>query len=348
MNVLALQYDITWENKPANFEKVGRLLRQAQPPKDSIAALPEMFATGFTMEARMAEAYGSETEQFVSTLARELGIWIIAGAAMQLKGGRPYVPVMVNGQGPFTFILDTGTNGDVSVTQRLVEQLSLPRSGLKIDDDGSGVNRRLVPAFHVDSVSVAGVEFKDLRADQCPGFHNEFDGILGFTLFRDYLLTLDYPNRKVILARGSLPPADGKEILPLTLLDKLPVIELSVGSRKVGAMLDSGGTGLILPARFAERLKFATKPVVFAREETVSTMVDIKGAPLASDIHFGAYTLKKPFLAISTLFPIGNFGGMLLKNFAVTFDQNNKLVRFVCKDKEILLLKPRLRVRVAP
>jgi hypothetical protein len=215
---------------------------------------------------------------------------------------------MVNGQGPFTFVLDTGTDADVSVTQHLVEQLSLPRSGEKILDDGSGVNQRLVPAFHVDSVSVAGVEFKDRRADQCPDLHHEFDGMLGFTLFRDYLLTLDYPNQKVTLARGSLPPADGKEILALTILDKLPVIELSVGSRRVEVMLDSGGAGLTLPAKFAEDLKFVTKPVVFAHQESVSNTVDIKGAPLASDIHFGAYTLKRPFLAIDMFSPIGNFG----------------------------------------
>jgi omega-amidase len=88
VNVLALQYDIAWENKPANFEKVSRLLRQAQPSKDSLAALPEMFATGFTMEAKMAEAYGSETERFLSNLARELGIWIIAGAAMRGRDGK--------------------------------------------------------------------------------------------------------------------------------------------------------------------------------------------------------------------------------------------------------------------
>jgi hypothetical protein len=265
----------------------------------------------------------------------------VARAAMELKGrGWPHVRVNVNGRGPFTFVLDTGTDVDLSVTQRLVKQLSLPRSGEKVLDDGSGVNRRLVPAFHVDSVSVAGVEFKDLSARQCPPLRNEFDGILGFTLFRDYLLTLDYPKEKVILARGSLPPADGKEILALTVLDKRPVIELTVGPREVGVLLDSGGAGFTLPAKFAEDLKFVTKPVVFARQETVSNVVEIKGAPLASDIYFGAYTLKRPFLAIDPLDPIGNFGFTLLKNFAVTFDQKSKLVRFVGSNREITLLKP--------
>jgi hypothetical protein len=59
-------------------------------------------------------------------------------------------------------------------------------------------------------------------------------------------------------------------------------------------MLDSSGARLMLPAKFAEDLKFVTKPVVFARQESMLNLVDIKGAPLASDIHLGAYTLKNP------------------------------------------------------
>ncbi|HXP59086.1 MAG TPA: hypothetical protein VN829_01275 [Dongiaceae bacterium] len=45
VNVIALQLDIAWENKPANFAKVRRLLAEAAPPKDSLVVLPEMFAT---------------------------------------------------------------------------------------------------------------------------------------------------------------------------------------------------------------------------------------------------------------------------------------------------------------
>jgi len=89
MNVLALQFDITWENKKANFQKVEKLLTQAAPEPNALVALPEMFATGFSMNAEtIAEDYGGETEQFLSGMARNFGIYLIAGAAMRGRDGR--------------------------------------------------------------------------------------------------------------------------------------------------------------------------------------------------------------------------------------------------------------------
>ena len=89
MNVMALQFDIAWENKPANFATVRRLLAAAPPPKDSLVALPEMFATGFSMNtAAMAEPGGGETEQFLGGVAREFGVCLLAGAAIRGRDGR--------------------------------------------------------------------------------------------------------------------------------------------------------------------------------------------------------------------------------------------------------------------
>jgi len=84
VNVVAVQFDIAWENKPVNFEKVARLLSEAVPAKDSLVVLPEMFATGFSMNTTAtAEAYGGETEQFLGRTAREFGVFLLAGAAMR-------------------------------------------------------------------------------------------------------------------------------------------------------------------------------------------------------------------------------------------------------------------------
>jgi omega-amidase len=90
MKLLGLQFDIAWEDKAANFEKVRRLLDQAAPQRDCLAVLPEMFATGFSMNvARTAEPYGGQTEQFLSSLARERSLYVAGGAAMQGKEGPP-------------------------------------------------------------------------------------------------------------------------------------------------------------------------------------------------------------------------------------------------------------------
>lgn len=89
MNVLALQFDIAWENKTANFEKVRQLLAQAAPERNSLVALPEMFATGFSMNTgTIAELSGGETEQFLSATAKQFSIFLVAGAAIRGRDGK--------------------------------------------------------------------------------------------------------------------------------------------------------------------------------------------------------------------------------------------------------------------
>jgi predicted amidohydrolase len=89
VNVIALQLDIAWENKPANFATVRRLLSEAAPAQDSLVVLPEMFATGFSMNTGViAEPRGGATEQFLASVAREFGICLVAGAAMLGRDGR--------------------------------------------------------------------------------------------------------------------------------------------------------------------------------------------------------------------------------------------------------------------
>jgi len=89
VNVLGLQFDIAWENKAANFETVRRMLAEAAPEKDSLVVLPEMFATGFSMNTEaIAEAAGGETEQFLSQMARDFGVCMIGGAAIRGRDGR--------------------------------------------------------------------------------------------------------------------------------------------------------------------------------------------------------------------------------------------------------------------
>jgi omega-amidase len=88
MNVLAVQFDIAWENKQENFGRVRRMLEEAKPEAGSLVVLPEMFATGFSMNAeRIAEQYGGETEQFLAATARQFDVYLVGGAAMRGRDG---------------------------------------------------------------------------------------------------------------------------------------------------------------------------------------------------------------------------------------------------------------------
>jgi predicted amidohydrolase len=80
VNLAGLQLDIVWENKPANFEKVANLVANANLPKGTLLVLPEMFATGFSMDAKgITQSADRETEQFLQSLAREHGIYLLGG-----------------------------------------------------------------------------------------------------------------------------------------------------------------------------------------------------------------------------------------------------------------------------
>lgn len=96
MKIVGLQIDIAWEDKRTNFEKVRRLLKSSAIERNSLLVLPEMFATGFSMNAAtIAEPYGGETEQFLSGLASEHSAYVVGGAAMRSQEGRPHNKALV-------------------------------------------------------------------------------------------------------------------------------------------------------------------------------------------------------------------------------------------------------------
>lgn len=80
MKVHCCQLDIAWEDKRANYAKVRALVERTRPEAGDLLVLPEMFATGFTMNvAAAAEAPNSTTEQFVREIAQEHRICVLAG-----------------------------------------------------------------------------------------------------------------------------------------------------------------------------------------------------------------------------------------------------------------------------
>jgi Aspartyl protease len=264
-------------------------------------------------------------------------------APMELRHNMPFVQVMVNGKGPFTFGIDTGTGGNALVTPALVQQLSLSEVGKAEVGDPTGRNKKELSIVKIQSLQVAGVEFKELQAVQFEPSQREgqVDGILGFPLFAKYLLTLDYPKQQLKLETGALNADGGKNVIPFTTPHDVPIIQLTVGSQQIDANVDSRGPGLSIPEKFARSLKFASEPIVIGRGRTVSNEFEIKGAELAGDIMVGAYVFHNPFVATDPVLPLGNFGGMALRNFAITFDQQNKLLRLEAADKTLVIPAPR-------
>ncbi len=273
-------------------------------------------------------------------------------APLEIIHDKPFVKVMVNGKGPFRFVIDTGTGGQAFVSAELAAQLGLPETGQITLNDPSGQGGRKVPMVLLASLAVAGVEFTSVKAavHSLGSGDGSCDGLLGFALFRDYLLTLDYPNRRMALASGNLQPDGERSVLPLRMPDGIPVVTLAIGAAHVEAQLDSGGSGLSLPSQLASQLKFASEYSSLSTAHSLSTRFTLVGATLAADVHLGTYTFKRPFVEINPAFPLANFGSSPMHDLALTFDQKNRLVRFSAQQRTLHLsaTPAPMRLRNAP
>ena len=256
---------------------------------------------------------------------------------MLFRGPEPAVEVMVNGQGPFLFAIDTGATDEARVDSSLVERLGLRIIGTDTGNDGSGKDTIRVGVVRLNSLSVGGLAFHNVNA-ATRDFNRlnlpHIDGILTFDLFRDYLFTLDYPAKRVRLERGELPKADGAEILRLKRVHSHPAVDIMIGSERVTAEIDSGNVGheFLFPASLVEKLSLATKPVSIGKARTITHEFELKEARLKANIRLGKYEFTQPLISFPAPFPFANIGSKLLNQFAITFDQKNDRVRFVRHD----------------
>ncbi len=79
MRVALLQMDLAWEDVAENHRRAARLLARAKEGGADLAILPEMFSTGFSMNAaRIAQPPGGPSETFLTDEARKLGLSILA------------------------------------------------------------------------------------------------------------------------------------------------------------------------------------------------------------------------------------------------------------------------------
>ena len=86
--LIGLQMDLAWENAAANHAHATALLEAHSPAAGSLVVLPEMFASGFSLNpAVAAEPPGGPTERWLADTARRFQCWLLAGLARRDPSG---------------------------------------------------------------------------------------------------------------------------------------------------------------------------------------------------------------------------------------------------------------------
>src|SRR5512138_385999 len=155
--------------------------------------------------------------------------------------GRIAAPVMINGQGPFRLILDTGATQSV-ITKHVADRLGLvltPESRLMLH----GVTGALaVPAARLDSLETGDLIQRDLKVAVLGSVMGGADGILGVQGFEGLRVTVDFSDDEITIVRSRGQRARLHEgTIPATLrFGRLLVVDGHVGRIRVKAVIDTG------------------------------------------------------------------------------------------------------------
>jgi hypothetical protein len=152
------------------------------------------------------------------------------------------------------------------------------------------------------------------------------DGVLGFPLFRNTVLTLDYPHGRIVL-RSRIPDEGlpGEAIL-FTNPDKTPLVAIRLGDREFDALIDSGSSQAIdiNPAGLSPRFLFG--PVAGPTVGTLAGDRPSSVGRLDGVIRLGSFDIPNPVAEVTD--ELSSLGGGILSHFTVTFDAEHDVVFF--------------------
>jgi Aspartyl protease len=130
------------------------------------------------------------------------------GEPFQLAVGEPLlvVPVLVNGQGPYSFAVDTGA-GHTVISNRLAVELALERGKEVTVRGGAGDTGGFIT--HIDTLHLAGVACARMPV-AVAGFFSalsaaagmQLDGVIGYNVLCQHNVTIDYPRSTISLTKN--------------------------------------------------------------------------------------------------------------------------------------------------
>jgi predicted aspartyl protease len=109
--------------------------------------------------------------------------------AAQDNSARMTVPVMLNGQGPFPFVVDTGSNRTV-ISDTLAQQLSLPAGEVIQVSSATGIDS--TPSAHIARLAVGQREVSDILAPVLIRNNLGAAGMLGIDAVADQTIIMDF------------------------------------------------------------------------------------------------------------------------------------------------------------
>lgn len=173
----------------------------------------------------------------------------------------PRVDVMINGNGPYSFILDTGGSVILSISPDIAEECGIKSiASASVRGVGGKMDSGQAVADKVE-IGTIGMRRVMTRVYRLPqGLDRMIDGIVGTGMFSRGRMTLDFASARLVVGPSSESPAPGKEHPVRLIGDGKIVAPVTLEGKPVLAIVDSGaGANALSPSRV--RAEFPDRPV---------------------------------------------------------------------------------------
>lgn len=182
---------------------------------------------------------------------------------------RIVVPVMLNEQGPFYFLLDTGA------TRTVIARSAVIRLALKMDEQKRvpirSVSRVVrAPTVMMQSLQVGALQSREVHMPVLSGSTLDgIDGILGVDTLGSTKIFADFLNNQLRITSANGLPSDASRIaIPFNQVGRRPIMmDVYIGRIRVRAIVDTGcahtlgNTALLKALLTQSRGKLETRPI---------------------------------------------------------------------------------------
>ena len=160
--------------------------------------------------------------------------------------GRVWVPVYLNGKGPFRLVLDSGATRS-AVVASVAERLGLDTSKSPQVRLRGVTGTSIVPTIKVDTLIVGDLQLSPTQLPIVADAFGGADGLLGLEGMADKRIYIDFHNDFINVSRSKGKPAEeGFTTLPLLRRgNNSMTVYATIGGVKALAMLDTGAQATV-------------------------------------------------------------------------------------------------------
>jgi len=171
--------------------------------------------------------------------------------------GRIVVPVTLNGQGPFYFMLDTGA------THTVIARQTLEKLGLQPDPERQVLLRGVsgmkpIATALVRSMQAGSMQFNEVRMPVLDAqILHGVDGVIGNDTLGQHRVTADFAADQILIVDTQGAPAEKTHlVVPFTPLSRAPImVDAIVGGVRARAIIDTGGADTLGNAALLRALR---------------------------------------------------------------------------------------------